>query len=153
MADLGGDQDGALADLDRDLDGEVENRESGLRGEVIDRDGRLHGEDEHEDGALGFGRKCEEILDRRWGEMLTLRGGLGIGYKMLEIVRGGARRQSLNKNLGGRGPKFLVRGRRYCWLVDARYGLFKQIGDLRNYLLNDHMIYEIWPYTHVMAPP
>ena len=87
------------------------------------------------------------------GEMPTQRGGLGIGYEILEILRGGARQQSLNENLGGRGPKILVRGRRYCWPVDARYEPFKQIGDLRNYLLNDHTIYEIWSYTYVMAPP
>ena len=65
MVDLGGDQDGAVADLERDLDGEVEYRESELRGAVRDQDGRLHGEDEHGVGALGFGRKCEEILDQR----------------------------------------------------------------------------------------
>ena len=85
--------------------------------------------------------------------MSTLRGGWGIGYESFKIMRGGARRQSLNENLGGPGPKKLVRGRRYCWSVDARYGLFKQIGDLRNYLLNDQTIYEIWPYTYIMAPP
>lgn len=92
--------------------------------------------------------------------MLTLREGLGIGYEMLEIVCGCARRQSLNENLGEHSPKNLVRGRRYCWPVDANKrinelisGLFKQIGDLRNYLVSNHMIYEICPYTYVMAPP
>ena len=47
-----------------------------------------------------------------------------------KLCTGGARQQSLNENLGGRGPKILVRGRRYCWPVDARYEPFKQIGDL-----------------------
>ena len=63
--------------------------------------------------------------------MSTRRGeGWGIGYERFEIVRAGIRRQSLNKKLGGRGPKNLVRGRRFGWPVDARYGLFEQIGDL-----------------------
>ena len=66
-----------MADLDRDLDGEVETRESELRGEVGDWGGRLHGEDEHGDGALGFGRKCAEILDRRWGGNAETERGTG----------------------------------------------------------------------------
>ena len=78
MAELGCDQDDAVADLDRDLDGEVETQESELRGEVGDRGGRLHGKDENGDVTLGFGRKRAEILDRRWGEMPTQRGGLDI---------------------------------------------------------------------------
>ena len=61
MADLGGDQDGAVADLDSDMDGEVENRESELYSKVRDRGRRLHGEDEHGDGALRFERKCAEF--------------------------------------------------------------------------------------------
>ena len=69
-----------MADLDRDLDGEVESQESELHDEVRDQGGRLHGEDEHGDSALGFGRKCEEILDRRWGKCRHRVGGLGIGY-------------------------------------------------------------------------
>ena len=67
-------------------------------------------------------------------------GGWVISYERFKIVHGGARRQSLNENLGGHGPKNLLRGKRYCWPIDARYGLFKQIGDLQNYLLKDHAI-------------
>ena len=95
----------------------------------------------------------QKFWTRNGGNADTERGDWIYARTCLKLCAGGARRQSLNENLGGRGPKNLVRGRRYCWPVDARYELFKQIGGLRNYLLNDHTIYEIWLYTYVMAPP
>ena len=113
VAELGGDQDGAMEDLDRDLDVKVETRESELHGEVGDQGGRLHGEDEHGDDTLGFGRKCEEILDRRWGQMQTLRGGLG--YRL---------RDARNSARGRKAVKF---ERKFGWARSKKFGAWQEI--------------------------